>query len=136
MSPFHMAFRVDDLDSTRSFYGGLLGCRQGRESDTWLDFNFFGNQISAHLGPREDQRLTSTVDGKPVPLLHFGAVVPWSDWEALHRRLEAAAVPFLLEPQIRFVGLPGEQATFFVADPSGNALEFKAYRATDAIFDH
>ena len=136
MSQFHMAFRVDDLDTTRSFYGGLLGCRQGREADTWIDFDFFGNQISAHLGPRPEQRLTSTVDGKPVPLLHFGAVVPWDDWEVLHRRLAASGVKFLLEPQIRFIGLPGEQATFFIADPSGNALEFKAYRTKGAIFDY
>ena len=135
MSPFHLAFRIDDLDSTRWFYGELLGCPQGREAETWIDYDFFGNQISAHLGPRPAQQLTSLVDGKPVPLVHFGVVIPWADWEALHQRLSAAGTQFILEPQIRFQGLPGEQATFFVQDPSGNALEFKAYRNENGIFD-
>ncbi len=135
MSPFHLAFRIDDLESTRWFYGELLGCRQGREAETWIDYDFFGNQISAHLGPRPAEFLTSLVDGKPVPLVHFGVVIPWAEWEALHRRLSGAGMGFILEPQVRFQGLPGEQATFFVQDPSGNALEFKAYRAEHGIFD-
>ena len=136
MSPFHLAFRIDDLASTRRFYGDLLGCRQGRESDTWIDYDFFGNQISAHVGPRPAQELISYVDGKPVPLAHFGAVIPWVEWDALHRRLAAAGASFILEPQIRFEGLPGEQGTFFVRDPSGNALEFKAFRNEEAMFAH
>ena len=134
MSPFHLAFRIDDLESTRRFYGGVLGCRQGREAETWIDYDFFGNQISAHLGPRPQQQLTSLVDGKPVPLAHFGVVIPWDDWDALHQKLAAAGAAFLLEPQIRFRDLPGEQGTFLVQDPSGNALEFKTFRSTEAIF--
>ena len=135
MSTFHMAFRIDEIESTRRFYGDLLQCRQGRETATWIDFDFFGNQISAHLGPRPDWKLETMVDDTAVPLNHFGAVVSWQEWEQLHRRLHHAGVPFILEPQVRFVGMPGEQATFFVSDPSGNALEFKAYRHEDAVFE-
>lgn len=135
MSAFHMAFRIDEIESTRRFYGELLQCRQGRETATWIDFDFFGNQISAHLGQRPEHTLETMVDNTPVPLNHFGAVISWHDWESLHRRLQAAGVRFILEPQVRFVGMPGEQATFFVSDPSGNALEFKAYRHEDAVFE-
>ena len=135
MATFHMAFRVDDLESTRGFYAGLLGCPQGREAPSWIDFDFFGNQISAHVGVRRDETLYSTVDGKPVPLVHFGVVIPWAEWERLHPRLAAAGVTFILEPQVRFAGRSGEQATFFVLDPSGNALEFKAYRNSQSIFE-
>lgn len=135
MSAFHMAFRIDEIESTRRFYGELLQCRQGRESARWIDFDFFGNQISAHLGPRPEHVLETMVDNTPVPLNHFGAVISWPDWERLHQRLKVAGVPFILEPQARFVGLPGEQATFFVSDPSGNALEFKAYRDEDAVYE-
>ncbi|WP_171837687.1 VOC family protein [Lichenicola cladoniae] len=134
MSAFHMAFRIDEIESTRQFYGELLQCSQGRESATWIDFDFFGNQISAHLGARPDWKLETMVDDTAVPLNHFGAVISWSEWERLHQRLQVAGVPFILEPQVRFVGMPGEQATFFVSDPSGNALEFKAYRHEDAVF--
>ena len=134
MAQFHMAFRIDDIESTRRFYGHLLGCPQGRETTGWIDFDFFGNQISAHIGPRPERELQSSVDGKPVPLVHFGIVIEWERWEALHRRLAEERVAFILEPQVRFVGLPGEQATFFVSDPSGNALEFKAYRNPDNVF--
>lgn len=134
MAVFHMAFRVDDLDSTKRFYGGVLGCPQGREADTWVDFDFFGNQISAHVGPGESGGLSTRVDGEAVPLAHFGVVIPWPEWESLHRRLAGANVPFLVDPRTRFAGQPGEQGTFFVADPSGNALEFKAFRSADDVF--
>lgn len=135
MATFHMAFRVNDLESTRAFYGGLLGCPQGRETATWIDFDFFGNQISAHVGRQSGTTLYSTVDGKPVPLVHFGVVISWAEWDGLHPRLAAAGVSFVLEPQVRFAGRSGEQATFFVLDPSGNALEFKAYRNAQGIFE-
>ena len=134
MAPFHMAFRVDDLESTRWFYGELLGCPQGREAETWIDYDFFGNQLSAHVGSCEQAELSASVDGKAVPLAHFGAILPWKQWEALHRRLARSGIAFILEPQVRFVGRPGEQATFFVRDPSGNALEFKAYRHAAEAF--
>lgn len=134
MAAFHMAFRVDDLESTRQFYGDLLGCPQGREAATWIDYDFFGNQISAHVGPRGEGELLSSVDGKPVPLAHFGVIIPWMQWEALHRHLAERGTGFILEPQVRFAGDPGEQATFFVRDPSGNALEFKAYRHPQDVF--
>ncbi len=134
LASFHLAFRVDDIESTRHFYGTLLACPQGREAPTWIDFDFFGNQISAHVGPRSTEILYATVDGKPVPLVHFGVLIPWDQWDALHRHLAASHVTFVLEPQVRFSGSPGEQATFFVSDPSGNALEFKAFRNEDEIF--
>ena len=136
MSAFHLAFRVDDLVSTRRFYGELLGCPQGREAATWIDYDFFGHQISAHVGPRPEQVLTSMVDGTLVPLAHFGVVMVRAEWEALHRRLTEAGVDYIIRPRIRFEGLAGEQATFFVRDPSGNALEFKSYRSEQAIFEH
>ena len=134
MASFHMAFRVDDLQSTRHFYGDLLGCPQGREAPTWIDYDFFGNQISAHVGPRREGELFSKVDGKSVPLVHFGAIIPWTQWEDLHRRLALQGVAFILDPQVRFAGEPGEQATFFVRDPSGNALEFKSYKHPQDVF--
>ena len=134
MIPFHLAFRVDDIASTRAFYADVLGCAQGRETDRWIDFDFFGHQISAHVGPRPETVLTTVVDGKTVPLSHFGAVLPWGEWEALSQRFAASSTAFIVEPQVRFAGQAGEQATFFVADPSGNVLEFKALRDTAALF--
>ena len=132
--PFHLAFPVVDLEATRRFYGGLLGCREGRSAARWIDFDFFGHQLSAHLVEGAGTTETNSVDGDDVPVRHFGAVLPWEDWQALSERLSDAGVPFLLEPRTRFAGAVGEQGTFFVLDPSGNALEFKTFRDRQALF--
>ena len=134
MTPFHLAFRVDDIESTRSFYADLLGCDQGRETANWIDFDFFGHQISAHIGLRPASVLLTKVDGVDVPLSHFGAILDWATWEGLRDRVSAAGTPFVITPRVRFQDQPGEQGTFFVADPSGNVLEFKAFRDQAAIF--
>lgn len=133
--PFHLAFPVDDLASTRAFYGDLLGCPEGRSAAAWIDFDFFGHQISAHVaaGAAADPR-TNEVDGDGVPVRHFGAVLSWAEWERLRDRLRAAGVPFLIEPHVRFRGEIGEQATLFVQDPSGNALEFKTFQDLGRVF--
>lgn len=124
---FHLAFPVRDLAEARAFYGGLLGCPEGRSSNEWVDFDFYGHQIVAHLSPDEcGHRHTSPVDGEDVPVRHFGAVLPMDEWERLASRLREAGTRFLIEPQVRFKGQVGEQATMFFLDPSGNALEFKA----------
>ncbi|WP_380785333.1 VOC family protein [Sphingomonas sp. R86521] len=135
MTPFHLAFRIDDIESTRAFYGGLLDCQTGRETGNWIDFDFFGHQISAHIGPRPDTILQTLVGGIEVPLAHFGAVLPWETWQALAERLTDRGAEFVITPQVRFAGEPGEQGTFFVRDPSGNALEFKAFRNAASMFD-
>ena len=130
---FHLAFPVRDLAEARAFYGDLLGCPEGRSSEAWIDFDFYGHQIVAHLSPDEvGHRNTSAVDGEDVPVRHFGAILTLPEWEALAERLKAAGTRFIIEPQIRFKGQPGEQATLFFLDPSGNALEFKAF-ADDAM---
>lgn len=130
---FHLAFPVRDLEEARSFYGGLLGCSEGRSSPEWIDFNFYGHQIVAHLSPAEvGHKSTSAVDGENVPVRHFGVILDLPAWQAMADRLKAAGTDFIIEPQIRFKGLPGEQATLFFLDPSGNALEFKAF-ADDAM---
>jgi extradiol dioxygenase family protein len=130
---FHLAFPVRDLGEARSFYGGLLGCPEGRSSDDWIDFDFHGHQIVAHLSPGETgHRATSAVDGHDVPVRHFGLLMALADWEVLAERLQRAETRFIIEPHIRFKGEPGEQATMFFLDPSGNALEFKAF-ADDAM---
>ncbi|WP_119461589.1 VOC family protein [Rhodospirillaceae bacterium SYSU D60014] len=135
MPPFHMAFPVADLAATRQFYEGLLGCRVGRSAERWIDFDFFGHQISAHLRPSEVRRAeTNEVDGDQVPVRHFGAILDWDDWQALADRLAAASTRFIIEPHVRFKGEVGEQATMFFLDPSGNALEFKAFRDKSQIF--
>lgn len=134
MIPFHLAFRVDDIETTRAFYVGVLGCAQGREAANWIDFDFFGHQISAHLGPRPTEVLMTRVDEKDVPLSHFGAILDWREWERLGSRIDEAGVAFAVQPQVRFAGEPGEQGTFFVQDPSGNVLEFKSFRTPAAIF--
>jgi hypothetical protein len=127
LPPFHLAFPVHDLDSARAFYGGLLGCREGRSSAEWIDFDFFGHQIVAHLDPAMTPRSASNpVDVHDVPVPHFGAVLDMAEWEAMAARLQAAGTRFVIEPTMRFRGLPGEQATMFFLDPSGNALEIKA----------
>jgi hypothetical protein len=127
LPPFHLAFPVHDLAAARAFYGGLLGCREGRSSDQWIDFDFFGHQIVAHLDPAMQPRgHHNPVDGHDVPVPHFGAVLPMAQWEALAKTLQAAGTAFVIEPTVRFRGAPGEQATMFFLDPSGNALELKA----------
>ena len=135
MKPFHLALPVDDLDSARDFYSGLLGCIEGRSAPAWVDFNFFGHQLSVHLRPEEvSAARTNEVDGDNVPVRHFGLVLPWDDWQALHTRLTGAGVGFLLKPKVRFAGQIGEQGTFFIRDPSGNALEFKTFRDPTRLF--
>lgn len=130
---FHLAFPVRDLAEARSFYGGLMGCPEGRSSDEWIDFDFHGHQIVAHLSPDEvGHRATSAVDGEDVPVRHFGVILTLPQWDEMAERLKAGGVKFVIEPQIRFKGQPGEQATMFFLDPSGNALEFKAF-ADDAM---
>ena len=132
---FHLAFPVDDLAAARNFYGGLLGCPEGRSSPHWIDFDFYGHQIVAHLAPDEvGHRRTSEVDGEQVPVRHFGAILAMSDWERLAAKLEAAGIRFIIEPQVRFKGLVGEQATMFFLDPAGNALEFKAFGDPSQVF--
>lgn len=133
--PFHLAFPVRDLSEARRFYGGLLGCPEGRSSPEWVDFNFHGHQIVAHLAPQECEAVgVGQVDGVQVPVRHFGAVLPLAQWEALAERLRAAGTAFVIEPSIRFKGEPGEQATMFFLDPSGNAIEIKAFADLGALF--
>jgi len=133
--PFHLAFPVHDLAAARAFYGGLMGCREGRSSDHWIDFDLYGHQIVAHLDERaRAPEPSNAVDGHDVPVPHFGVVLTMADWQALADRLKAAGVSFGIEPHIRFQGQPGEQATMFFRDPSGNALEFKAFADDAMIF--
>ncbi len=133
--PFHLAFPILDIEEARAFYVGLLGCGVGREAERWIDFDFYGHQISAHVIDEPEQDVaTNTVDGKQVPARHFGVVLPWDTWHALRDKLKAAATDFLIEPGIRFEGEPGEQATMFISDPSGNGLEFKAFRDPSRLF--
>lgn len=135
MPPFHMAFPVADLEATRRFYLDVLGCGLGREAERWIDFDFFGHQISAHLRPDEVARAqTNQVDGDEVPVRHFGAILEWDAWHALAERLKAADTAFIIEPHVRFKGQVGEQATMFFTDPSGNALEFKAFKDPARVF--
>lgn len=135
MSPFHLAFPVHDLAVARAFYGELLGCPEGRSSPEWVDFNFYGHQIVAHLAPEETGAVRkSAVDGHGVPVRHFGIVLPMADWEQMAARLKAAGTEFVIEPYVRFQGQPGEQATMFFMDPSGNALEFKAFGDITKLF--
>ncbi len=132
---FHLAFPVDDLAKARAFYGGVLGCPEGRSAPEWVDFDFFGHQIVAHVAPDEvGHRHTSPVDGEDVPVRHFGAILSMSQWQRMADRLRAAGVAFLIEPQVRFKGEPGEQATMFFLDPCGNALEFKAFEDMSRVF--
>lgn len=135
LPPFHLAFPVHDLAAARQFYGELLGCPEGRSSPDWIDFNFYGHQIVAHLAPSETgHHSTSAVDGHKVPVRHFGAVLPLDQWQSLADKLTAAGTKFVIEPHIRFKGQPGEQATMFFLDPSGNAVEFKAFADMNSLF--
>ena len=135
MNVFHLAYTVTDLDSTRSFYGELLGCQEGRSTDTWVDFNFFGNQLSLHVGEVvKRSKTTSKVDDISVPMPHFGCVLDWNTFHNLADKLKSAGIQFIIEPTIRFKGMPGEQATMFFEDYSGNAIEFKTYRNPSEVF--
>ncbi|MEA3003527.1 MAG: uncharacterized protein QOH81_2315 [Sphingomonadales bacterium] len=136
LPPFHLAFPVHDLEAARAFYGGLLGCPEGRSAAEWIDFDFFGHQIVAHHDPdMQPHRRHNPVDGHDVPVPHFGAVLPMAEWESLAGRLQAAGgIAFVIEPTIRFRGEAGEQATMFFLDPSGNALEIKAMREPANLF--
>lgn len=138
LTPFHIAFPVDDLDAARRFYGQVLGCPEGRSSDQWIDFNLFGHQIVAHhvaaaegAAPRGG---ANPVDGRDVPVPHFGVVLPPAEWKALAARVKQAGVKFVIEPHTRFEGQPGEQSTMFFLDPAGNALEFKAFADLGQLF--
>ncbi len=133
--PFHLAFPVDDLAGARHFYGAILGCPEGRSSDEWVDFNFHGHQIVAHLSPGRAQAASNKVDGDNVPVRHFGLVLSMDAWRDISQRLKTAGARFIIEPHIRFAGEPGEQATLFVLDPSGNALEFKAFKDPQQLFE-
>ena len=135
LAPLHLAFPVNDLAEARAFYGGLLGCAEGRSDGDWIDFNFFGHQIVAYRAPHATGKAdTSGVDGDAVPIRHFGLVLPMPDWEALRDRLVKAGTKFLIAPDVRFVGSIGEQSRLFFRDPSGNALEFKAFKDPSKLF--
>lgn len=135
LPPFHLAFPVRDLAEARAFYGELLGCPEGRSSDQWIDFNFHGHQIVAHLAPHECvSAATSSVDNHHVPVRHFGAVLDMDIWQTLADKLKAAGTAFIIEPYVRFKGEVGEQATMFFMDPSGNALEFKSFKDMNSLF--
>jgi uncharacterized protein len=138
LRPFHIAFPVHDIAAARAFYGGVLGCAEGRSAPEWVDFDLFGHQIVAHLKadmlPGRADAAHNAVDGHDVPVPHFGVVLTMADWEALAARVEAAGVAFGIAPYVRFKGEPGEQATMFFRDPSGNALEFKAFADLGQLF--
>ena len=133
--PFHLAFPVRDIAEARAFYGELLGCPEGRSAPEWVDFDFYGHQIVAHLAPDEcGHKTNSAVDGREVPVRHFGAILPMDTWQAMADKLVARKTPFVIEPYIRFKGEPGEQATMFFLDPSGNAIEMKSFANLDSLF--
>ncbi|RUO37724.1 glyoxalase [Aliidiomarina shirensis] len=135
VAPFHLAIPVDDLDKARAFYGELLGCGEGRSSDHWIDWNFYGHQLVTHVAPdRLLPPVSNPVDGHDVPVPHFGVVLDMESWEALAARVRAAGIEFVIEPYVRFKGKPGEQATMFFYDPAGNALEFKAFADIGQLF--
>ena len=136
LTPFHLAFPVDDLEAARRFYGEVLGCPEGRSSESWIDFNMFGHQIVAHLSAdaKTPDRGGNLVDGHSVPVPHFGVVLPPAEWKALAAQLKEAGVEFVIEPYTRFEGQPGEQSTMFFLDPAGNALEFKSFARPDELF--
>lgn len=134
LKPFHLAVPVKDLDETRSFYRDIMGFEEGRSSDRWVDFNFYGHQFVIHMVDSSTELEANPVDGHAVPVPHFGVILDMSDWEKLADRLKAANVKFVIEPYVRFKGEIGEQATMFFMDPSGNALEFKAFKDESQIF--
>ena len=134
MQPFHLAFPVHDLQATRGFFVDVLGARVGRESDRWVDFDFFGHQVTAHLDPSSKPASANPVDGKQVQTFHFGVVLDWPTWEALGERLTAQGLEFIIEPYVRFQGEVGEQGTFFIKEPSGNGIEFKSFKDMGQLF--
>lgn len=135
LCPFHLAFPVDDLEAARGFYVDVLGCKQGRSASRWIDFDFLGHQITAHLAEHSSpDSAENQADDQPVPIPHFGVVVPMAQWETLAQQLKASGVTFLIAPCVRFKGKPGEQATMFLRDPAGNALEIKAMADEAALF--
>lgn len=134
MRPFHLAFPVDDLEKTREFYTKTLGCKEGRSSDRWIDFDMYGHQVVAHLVDSVDNVETNPVDGDDVPASHFGIILESEEWTKLSKNLRDSNMEFIIEPHTRFRGEPGEQSTMFFLDPCGNALEFKAFKSDDMIF--
>jgi extradiol dioxygenase family protein len=134
LTPFHLAYHVTDLDEARAFYGGLLGCKEGRSTDSWVDFDFFGHQLSLHLGVPFANDLTGKVGDHMVPMPHLGLVLAYDDWRGLADRLEAAGTKWVLAPSVRFEGEPGEQWTMFFRDPSGNPIEIKGFRDLAGVF--
>jgi uncharacterized protein len=135
LGPFHLAFHVHDLEAARRFYGGVLGCREGRSTATWIDFDFFGHQLSLHLGRPFETSDTGHVGERLVPMPHFGVVLELAQWQALAERLRVAGTRFVLEPGVRFAGQPGEQWTMFFRDPSGNPIEVKGLRSLATLYD-
>ena len=134
--PFHLAIPVNDLEKSRNFYKNILGCEEGRSSNHWVDFNFFGHQLVIHFKEKEsDDNKTNPVDGKNVPIPHFGVILEWNDFQDFSKKLIEKKINFIIEPYIRFEGLPGEQATMFFKDPCGNALEFKSFKDLNKIFE-
>ena len=133
-SLFHFAFNVTDLDAARRFYGGVLGCREGRSADTWVDFDFFGHQISLHLGEPFQTAATGHVGEHLVPMPHFGLILALPDWQAMADRLRAAGTEFVLPPHLRFAGQPGEQWTMFFRDPFGNPIEVKGFDSLERVY--
>lgn len=135
LSPFHLAIPVHNLEACRTFYRETLNCQEGRHSDHWVDFNFYGHQLVIHYKPKEENQLhTNAVDGKAVPVPHFGVVLPWDTFQELSAHLKQVGVNFIIEPYVRFEGQAGEQATMFFLDPSGNAIEFKAFKDLNQLF--
>ena len=134
--PFHLAIPVNDLEKSRNFYKNILGCEEGRSSNHWVDFNFFGHQLVIHYKEKKsDETKTNPVDGKDVPIPHFGVILEWNDFQDFSKKLKEKKINFIIEPYIRFEGLPGEQATMFFKDPCGNALEFKSFKDLNKVFE-
>lgn len=133
-TPFHLAYHVTDLDAARAFYGGVLGCTEGRSTESWVDFDFFGHQLSLHLGEPFATAETGRVGDHMVPMPHLGLVLPYDEWRALADRLDAAGTDWVIAPAVRFEGEPGEQWTMFFRDPAGNPIEIKGFRDMEGIF--
>jgi len=134
LRPFHLAFPVKNLEDTKKWYCDVLGCTLGRESDDWVDFNFYGHQVVAHLSSNFNVNQTNEVDGEQVPIRHFGVILTTNDWDRLRDKLESKEIEFIIQPNVRFENSQGEQKTMFISDPSGNALEFKCFQNDDMIF--
>nr|WP_166175198.1 VOC family protein [Altererythrobacter segetis] len=134
LRPFHLAFPVRDIAEARAFWGGIVGCPEGRSAADWVDFDFYGHQIVAHLAPERPDEASNPVDGHDVPVPHFGVILEMADWQALADRLTTAGIEFVIEPHVRFAGQAGEQATMFFRDPSGNAIEMKAFADLGQLF--